>query len=377
MRNELAPSRSTHTFSLERKLKGVPSSIFGCDMKSQFIKNLSLLVGVLALILVVDRFLFYLNAGLYEFDQILHYKLRPNIIKHWENKKPIHINAYGHHDDSLPLTKSTSELRGLIIGDSIVMGFNVTAAEAFPNQLEKILQESDLGYNTIQVINAGVSGYSTFQYLEVLKRSLKFAPDFIVVGFCMNDVTEPYVVNKSYGGTGLDYHRVLQTSEDVIGYLANETGFGRLALMARLKLSKSERLALIETHNVYDMAQNSHTRPEFIEAWEHALSDLTKIYELAKTVAIPVVLIIFPHRFQIRKEKYQEPQQIIKSHAEQNAVSYLDMTEIIEKHIADGDTIDNILLDQDHYTVHGHHLIAHELFKHLKEHDIVQEREIQ
>jgi len=102
----------------------------------------------------------------------------------------------------------------------------MTASETFANQLERMLPASVLGYNTYQVINAGVSGYSTFQYLEVLKRSMKFSPDFIAIGFCMNDVTEPYKVSKSFGGSGLDYHGVLQLSQPWIDYVVNETGFG-------------------------------------------------------------------------------------------------------------------------------------------------------
>ena len=113
-------------------------------------------------------------------------------------------------------------------------------------------------------------------------------------------------------------------------------------------------------------------KPQFVKAWEYALCDLTQIYELTKQANIPVVLIIFPHRFQIGKEKFQRPQQILKAHAEQSAISYLDMTETIERHIVNGDTLNNIFLDQDHYTVHGHNLVANELLKHLQDHDIVQ-----
>jgi len=339
-------------------------------MKKEFIQNLSLLLGTLLLIFLVDRGIFYLNAGLYAFDPILHYKLRPGIIKHWENKKPIHINSYGHHDDNFPMAKSSRELRGIIIGDSIVMGYGVTAYEAFPNQLETMLNGSIPRYDTIQIINAGVSGYSTFQYHEVLKRSLRFSPDFIVVGFCMNDVSEPLVVNKSYGGIGLDYHGVLQTSHNFIGYLINETGFGRLALMTRLLIIRRERLTLCEIYNVYQMLEHPQ-KPEFLESWKRSLSDLTQIYNLAKHLNIPIVLMIFPYRFQVGNEKLQKPQQTLKSHADQNDVSYLDMTQVIEKHIIKSDTLDNIFLDQDHYTVHGHNLVASELLKHLKEQDIL------
>ena len=61
-------------------------------------------------------------------------------------------------------------------------------------------------------MNAGVQGYSTFQYLEILNRSMKLSPSFIMIGFCINDITEPSKVNTSYGVSGLASHRVWQTS---------------------------------------------------------------------------------------------------------------------------------------------------------------------
>jgi hypothetical protein len=55
-------------------------------------------------------------------------------------------------------------------------------------------------------------GYSSFQEYHLFLRSLIFDPDFLAVGFCMNDVTEPFVVNKTFGGTGIDYSSLTRTN---------------------------------------------------------------------------------------------------------------------------------------------------------------------
>lgn len=66
------------------------------------------------------------------------------MIHNWGEKydnKPIFINQHGFHDDDFPEKKAAGEFRGLIIGDSIVMGHGVTAAETFSNQLERMLPD--------------------------------------------------------------------------------------------------------------------------------------------------------------------------------------------------------------------------------------------
>jgi hypothetical protein len=39
-----------------------------------------------------------------------------------------------------------------------------------------------------QVLNMGVGGYQTLQEVELLRsRGLKYDPDYVLIGFCIND----------------------------------------------------------------------------------------------------------------------------------------------------------------------------------------------
>jgi len=342
--------------------------------------KLSLLLAVLALIVAIDRVLFVrYGTPLWESDPILHYKHKPGATWNWGEKydnKPIRINRHGFYDDDFPVKKARAELRGLVLGDSVVMGHGVLASESFANQLEAMLPQHLPGYEAYQVINAGVQGYSTFQHVEVLRRSMKFSPDFVVVGFCMNDVTEPYKVNQSYGGTGLDYHGILQAPHPWLAYLANDTGIGRVAIRLRMKLQRRnpslQTLARQEIYEVRNMAENCGTDPVFIQAWASALRDLGAVYDLAARAGLPVVLVIFPHAFQIGNPALQAPQRILKQHAGENGVGYMDMTKIAESLLATGVALDALLLDRDHYTVRGHRLIAEKLLEHLLGNNLLQ-----
>ena len=190
----------------------------------------------------------------------------------------------------------------------------------------------------------------------------------------MNDVTEPYMVNKAFGGSGLDYHGILQISQPWVSYLVNETGLGRLAIYTRRKIMRKwpsvEVLARREIYNLRKMAEHSRTDPIYIMAWEQALNDLSEIYNSAHHNKMPIVLIIFPHTFQLGHEELQKPQRILKKHAGRHNVPYLDMTEKAENLMAHGVPQADLFLDRDHYTVKGHGVVANLLYHHLKSHEV-------
>ncbi len=196
---------------------------------SDTVKNMSLMFATCALIVLSDRLLLAMvGLPLWIADLDSHYKQRPNAVRSWGvayNNKLIQINSYGQHDDEFPMKKGLGEFRGLMLGDSITMGHGVSREETFANQLETLLNAT--GHRTARIINAGVQGYAIFQEYNTLLDSFLFEPDFITIGFCMNDLVEPFVVDRRFGGVGVDYHGITQASSVFTSYLLNETGYGR------------------------------------------------------------------------------------------------------------------------------------------------------
>jgi lysophospholipase L1-like esterase len=77
--------------------------------------------------------------------------------------------------------------RVLCIGDAITYGWGTDQADVFPRRLEAILGEGYPG-TTIEVINAGVPGWSWLQGLRFLEHEgLALRPDVVVVGLGTND----------------------------------------------------------------------------------------------------------------------------------------------------------------------------------------------
>lgn len=85
--------------------------------------------------------------------------------------------------------KPKDVFRVICIGDSVPFGYNTTTVkteETYPKVLEKLLKERV--DDKIEVINAGVPGYSSLQGLRYLKRDLlQYNPDLIIVHFGIND----------------------------------------------------------------------------------------------------------------------------------------------------------------------------------------------
>jgi lysophospholipase L1-like esterase len=354
--------------------------------------DLALLVIILGNIVLFDRFLLtHFGLTLWTYDTEIHYRNRPNIVRSLARVgRPgdrIVINRWGFHDTDFPLEKPPREFRALMLGDSVTFGFGVTYAETFSAHLEELLDASDRKFKSHQVINAGVYGYSTFQEKRVLERSLVFAPDIVFVGFCMNDVTEPFAVQKEYGGTGLDYHRILQTSSSIVGWFANETGFGRLVQVLQMRRKQVQLDKRLEIYNVRAMATESYTSPKMQEAWHILLQQMGELYGVAKERGIPVVLVIFPYTFQLADETLRAPQAILAKHAIEHDVDVIDMTgdfteavfddpQLVEYLRREGKSPDEILayhrhildryfFDEDHFTNAGNRIVAKRLFEYL------------
>ena len=105
------------------------------------------------------------------------------------------------------------------------MGHGVDKDGTIAGLLEDILSGPE--FSSYQIINTGVEGYSSNHEYAIFRESLVFDPDFVKVGLCLNDITDPAVFDTELGGIGR-FSGVFHLSNAMIGYLANETGFSRL-----------------------------------------------------------------------------------------------------------------------------------------------------
>ena len=104
----------------------------------------------------------------------------------WEGRTDLSINRHGMRDERFRARKPEGSLRGFCLGDSIVFGQEVEADQTFCAALEHRLAEDRSG--PVELINAGVYGYSTTQVQDALVDALAFDPDLLIVVMPANDV---------------------------------------------------------------------------------------------------------------------------------------------------------------------------------------------
>jgi hypothetical protein len=74
------------------------------------------------------------------------------------------------------------------LGDSFTVGYEVELQQCFSSVLESELRASGL---QVEVLNAGVSGFSTAEEYVYLERELlKYEPDLVLVSFYVNDLED-------------------------------------------------------------------------------------------------------------------------------------------------------------------------------------------
>jgi len=98
----------------------------------------------------------------------------------------VSINSDGFRDPEYPPTKTPDVLRIVCLGDSWTFGSGVTHDETYSERLRMLLNE-EFPQTNFQVFNLGVVGFSSFQGLEMLRRTLHFKPDVVLIAFGMND----------------------------------------------------------------------------------------------------------------------------------------------------------------------------------------------
>ncbi len=86
----------------------------------------------------------------------------------------------------LPIASASEQQRILIVGDSLTAGYGVSKGDAFPAQLEQLIQKKH-PEKKYQVINAGSSGSTSASAVSRLRWHLKKKPKILVLALGAND----------------------------------------------------------------------------------------------------------------------------------------------------------------------------------------------
>lgn len=147
-----------------------------------------------------DRFVLFtdLDASEYAFAPHPYLSYYPN--PNYHRGQTSH-NSLGYRGDEFPLEKPVGVFRIVALGGSSTYDVSIESnADIFTAQLEQRLRE-EYGYENVQVINAGVPGYNSWEILVNLEfRVLDLDPDLVIIYEGTNDVHARMVVPSAYRG---------------------------------------------------------------------------------------------------------------------------------------------------------------------------------
>ncbi len=118
------------------------------------------------------------------------------------DRAAVRINSAGLRGREISRHKPEGARRVVVVGDSYVFGLGVDLDNAFTTHLETYLNDSFADDDLIEVVNMGVTGYSTDQeYILFQEIGMELAPDLVILVMCDNDFlasTEDFAYKRYY-----------------------------------------------------------------------------------------------------------------------------------------------------------------------------------
>ena len=126
----------------------------------------------------------------------LNYTLTPN----YRNGLTSH-NSLGYRNREFTMEKPENIFRIAVLGGSSTYAVKVKDNEKIFTYLAEGILAEDYGYETVEIINAGVGGYTTWESLINLEfRVQDLSPDIVMVYHGTNDVHSRIVLKELYRG---------------------------------------------------------------------------------------------------------------------------------------------------------------------------------
>jgi lysophospholipase L1-like esterase len=157
-----------------------------------------------------DRYVLFTSLDASEYAWTPHPYLAYSPTPNYQKGLTSH-NSLGYRDDEFPREKPDGEYRIVALGGSSTYDVSIKDNdETFTAQLEKQLKE-EYGYPNVQVINAGVPGYNSWEVLVNLEfRVLDLDPDLVIIYEGTNDVHARLVEPSAYRGDDSGRRQVWQ-----------------------------------------------------------------------------------------------------------------------------------------------------------------------
>ena len=185
-----------------------------------FARSLLLLAGLVFALLLAEvglRVSGFSHFNPYIVDRELGYSHRPNAAGWWrrEGVTYVRINSHGMRDREHSVAKPPDTIRIAVLGDSFAEALQVPMEKTFWTLMEQRIQncaranelKAGLAVRKVEVLNFGVSGYSTARELILLRQRVwQYNPDIVLLLVTpRNDIRDNSRALDPFANSGLPY----------------------------------------------------------------------------------------------------------------------------------------------------------------------------
>jgi hypothetical protein len=258
-----------------------------------------LLLAELLVRFVSPQLTYRYPRGLFVNDAECVYRLAPGFsgrMRTPEYTTTIRINADGLRADHELAARTPGVRRVLVLGDSFTMGHSVEQTETFEEVAARRLDAA--GHGHVEILNAGVAGWSTREELAWLRsRGLGLAPDVVVLGlFVGNDIVDnararTFSVRDGYLNQGVPAPGLLPISL--------RTFLARRSQLYALLAPVQRRLRGLPVTNGPDPLMIYGDGAGTAALWNTTEELIGAFVSTAHARGIPVALVIMPELIQI------------------------------------------------------------------------------
>lgn len=189
---------------------------------------------------------------------------------------PLQINTLGFREREIP-PKSRDRYRIAVVGDSFTWGQGIDASARYSN-----LIQDDLGKDSFEVFNFGISGTDMPEHIALLPKVLATSPDFILLQLYFNDFEMPGMVRPSpYPLLPSDLDRALERSS--VTYTLLNVQWARL----------QEAMGIVETRAHWEARNLQDPNSPYSRQGFGMLSDFID-QSLRAKVGVGIVFFPFP-----------------------------------------------------------------------------------
>lgn len=294
---------------------------------------------------------------LYIADQRLHHRMAANWTGFFpeeivsgvgRTEVPIRTNSLGLRNAEVVQSKPAGDFRILALGDSVTFGWGLRGEDTYPSQLASLLATLR-PTQRFEVINAGVSGYGTWQQALWLEEAgLALQPDVVIVQVHLNDASDNLWGTLGWQSKG--------------GWLAQHSKLAQL--VQRVAGSAAPRSDV-------PCATDWKVGTDQV-CWQRTEELLSDLRSAAQNADATTVLIPSPMRWQVEPgvrdvrawvdaARYQD---VLRQYAERSGWLYVDPLPAFRQAYSTGQSL---FLDIGHPNEAGQRLMAQELYNALNQ----------